>query len=298
MILRPPDLLNASILIVDDQESNVMLLEQLLSDAGYNNITTTMNPVEVCALHSEHHYDLILLDLQMPVMDGFQVMESLKANSDDSYLAVIVLTAQPSHKLNALQAGAKDFISKPFDLIEVKTRIHNMLEVRLLYKKLNSYNKILEDTVRERTAELRESEARFRRLTELASDWYWEQDAEGHFTNMSGPVMEMLGIVTTAENSNESAIDSNSENPKASFGHTDHLNGWNKQERELLQQTIDARQPFLDFAFSRINSSGHVQHFRVSGEPIFDQACRFMGYRGIGIECKPMNPETAAPQPE
>jgi CheY-like chemotaxis protein len=298
VILRPPDLLNASILIVDDQESNVQLLEQLLSEAGYTNITSTMNPVDVCALHSEHHYDLILLDLQMPVMDGFQVMEGLKANSDDSYLPVIVLTAQPSHKLNALQAGAKDFISKPFDLVEVKTRIHNMLEVRLLYKKLDSYNKILEDTVRERTAELRESEARFRRLTELASDWYWEQDAEGHFTNMSGPVMEMLGIESTESLPNESATDSNYENPKASFGHSDHLNGWNKHERELLQQTIDARQPFLDFAFSRINSNGQVQHFRVSGEPIFDQACRFMGYRGIGIECKPMTAETLVPQPE
>lgn len=300
MILRPPDLLNASILIVDDQESNVMLLEQLLSEAGYTNITTTMNPVEVCALHSEHHYDLILLDLQMPVMDGFQVMEGLKANSDDSYLPVIVLTAQPAHKLNALQAGAKDFISKPFDLVEVKTRIHNMLEVRLLYKKLDGYTKMLEETVRERTAELRESEARFRRLTELASDWYWEQDAEGHFTNMSGPVMEMLGIESSEAYPNESATDANSpsDTPKVSFGHTDHLNGWNKHERELLQQTIDARQPFLDFAFSRINSSGLVQHFRVSGEPIFDQACRFMGYRGIGIECKPMTADIPAPQPE
>lgn len=299
MILRPPDILNASILIVDDQESNVMLLEQLLSEAGYSNITTTMNPVDVCALHSEHHYDLILLDLQMPIMDGFQVMEGLKANSDDSYLPVIVLTAQPAHKLNALQAGAKDFISKPFDLVEVKTRIHNMLEVRLLYKKLASYNKILEDTVRERTAELRESEARFRKLTELASDWYWEQDAEGHFTNMSGPVMEMLGIESSENLPNESAIESSSALlAEASFGRTDYLNGWNKQERELLQQTIEARQPFLDFAFSRINRTGLVQHFRVSGEPIFDQACRFMGYRGIGVECKPMTTQITAPQPE
>ena len=117
MILRTPDICNATILIVDDQQSNVQLLEQLLSEAGYNNVSATTNPVEVCALHSEHHYDLILLDLQMPVMDGFQVMEGLKANSDDSYLPVIVLTAQPAHKLNALQAGAKDFISKPFDLV-------------------------------------------------------------------------------------------------------------------------------------------------------------------------------------
>ena len=138
-----------------------------------------MNPQEVCALHRKNRYDLILLDLQMPGMDGFQVMEGLKTNDADGYLPVIVLTAQPGHKLRALQAGAKDFISKPFDLVEVKTRIHNMLEVRLLYRKLENYNKVLEQTVQERTAELRESEARYRSLTELASDWYWEQDETG-----------------------------------------------------------------------------------------------------------------------
>jgi DNA-binding response OmpR family regulator len=93
-----------------------------------------MKPQEVCALHRKNRYDLILLDLQMPGVDGFQVMEGLKTNEADSYLPVIVLTAQPGHKLRALQAGAKDFISKPFDLVEVKKRIHNMLEVRLLYK--------------------------------------------------------------------------------------------------------------------------------------------------------------------
>jgi two-component system cell cycle response regulator len=139
-----PDILNASILIVDDQKSNVTLLEQLLGEAGYTCVTSTMNSQEVCALHRKNRYDLILLDLQMPGMDGFHVMTALKTNESDGYLPVIVLTAQPGHKLRALQAGAKDFISKPFDLVEVKTRIHNMLEVRLLYKKLGKYNKELE----------------------------------------------------------------------------------------------------------------------------------------------------------
>ena len=133
-MVNAPDILDASILIVDDQESNVRLLEQLLREAGYTRVASTMNPQEVCALHRKNRYDLILLDLQMPGMDGFQVMEGLKTNDADGYLPVIVLTAQPGHKLRALQAGAKDFISKPFDLVEVKTRIHNMLEVRLLYK--------------------------------------------------------------------------------------------------------------------------------------------------------------------
>jgi diguanylate cyclase len=154
MMLTESDILNASILIVDDQDTNIILLEQLLSEAGYTCVDSTMNPLEVCALHGKNNYDLILLDLQMPDMNGFQVMQSLKAQNADGYLPVLVLTAQPDHKLRALQCGAKDFICKPFDLVEVKTRIHNMLEVRLLYKKLDNYNKTLEQAVQERTAEL------------------------------------------------------------------------------------------------------------------------------------------------
>ena len=137
MMIDAADILNASILIVDDQEANVSLLEQMLQRGRLHaRVASTMNPREVCALHRKNRYDLILLDLQMPGMDGFQVMEGLKTNDADGYLPVLVLTAQPGHKLRALQAGAKDFISKPFDLVEVKTRIHNMLEVRLLYKQL------------------------------------------------------------------------------------------------------------------------------------------------------------------
>lgn len=272
MILHADDLFQAKILIVDDQDANVQLLEQLLDDAGYRAVSATKNPQDVCALHRKNSYDLILLDLQMPGMDGFEVMEALKTNTADSYLPVIVLTAQPGHKMRALQAGAKDFISKPFDLVEVKTRIHNMLEVRLLYKKLENYSKELEDTVQERTAELRESEARFRSLTELASDWYWEQDENGHFTKVSGPVLEMLGIRVEglAEDISETA------------------DGWNEDERQLLQASIAAREPFIDFPFSRLTADGMAQHFRVSGEPMFDHSCRFIGYRGIGIQCKEM----------
>lgn len=269
MIIKMPDILNASILIVDDQESNVSLLEQLLSEAGYTAVSSTMNPLEVCALHRKHGYDLILLDLQMPGMDGFQVMDALKTNSNDSYLPVIVLTAQPGHKLRALQVGAKDFISKPFDLLEVKTRIHNMLEVRLLYRKLENYSKLLEAAVEERTAELRESEARFRSLTELGSDWYWEQDEAGNFTKVSGPVLEMLGIQVDSLTGEKNEVDNT---------------GWNETERAVLQAKIAARAPFLDLVFHRVNADGSQQQFCVSGEPMFTQACRFIGYRGIGVE--------------
>ncbi len=272
MMLSPSELLGASILIVDDQEANVKLLERLLRDAGYTNVISTMQPHDAAALHRQNRHDLILLDLQMPGMDGFEVMDRLKADAADSYLPVIVLTAQPAHKLRALQAGAKDFISKPFDLVEVKTRIHNMLEVRLLYKRLENYNEVLERAVRERTAELRESEYRFRRLTELASDWYWEQNETGNFTQVSGPVMEMLGLRMTSFLGEPA---------------DDEATGWNEVEREALQAKIAQRQPFLDFAFSRVNADGSTRQFRVSGEPMFNDACRFTGYRGIGVEVTP-----------
>jgi signal transduction histidine kinase len=128
------DILKASILIVDDQEAHSSLLEQTLRGAGYVSITVTNNPREVCELHRKNHYSLILLDLLMPGLDGFQVMEGLKAIDTGGYLAILVLTAQPDQKLRALKAGAKDFVSKPFDLSEVSMRVHNMLEIQLLHR--------------------------------------------------------------------------------------------------------------------------------------------------------------------
>jgi PAS domain S-box-containing protein len=261
-MLDATEIKHASILIVDDQEANVMLLEQMLRNSGYTNITTTQLPTEVLGLHQEHRYDLILLDLQMPVMDGFEVLEALKVVEPGGYMPVLVITAQPGHKLQALKAGAKDFVSKPFDLVEVTTRIHNMLEVRLLHRRLNDYSRQLEQTVLERTAELRESEARFQRFTELSSDWYWEQDAEGNMTRFSGPVAEMLGI-----GSGEGAD-----------------GGWNADERAALDANIASRRPFLDFLYTRTRANGSVQYLQVSGEPMFDHASRFVGYRGVGMD--------------
>jgi PAS domain S-box-containing protein len=267
-MITEADILNASLLIVDDTEANVILLTQLLHNAGYTRVSSTMCPQEVCALHRENRYDLILLDSHMPGMDGFVVIEGLKTIVADPYLAVVVITAQPGHKLRALQAGAKDFISKPFDLVEVETRVHNLLVVRLLYMQLEQHNVELERTVQERTAELRESEARYRSLTELASDWYWEQDKDGKFTKVSGPVLDMLGI----------RVEGLGEEPNEQPG------GWNESQRTALQATIAARQPFLDFAFSRVHADGSKQQFLVSGEPMFNQSCHFIGYRGIGVE--------------
>jgi putative two-component system response regulator len=155
-----------------------------------------MNPHEVCELHRKNRYDLILLDLQMPGMDGFQVMDGLKEIEADGYLSVLVITAQPDHRLRALQTGAKDFISKPFDITEVLTRIHNMLEVRLLHKELRLHNDALEQRVRERTADLQESyqETIF---TMIRAAEYKDQDTGAHGQRIShycSELSEKLGL--------------------------------------------------------------------------------------------------------
>jgi PAS domain S-box-containing protein len=268
-MISESEILEASILVVDDQRSSIDLIKQMLDEWGYRQVDSTLDATKVCALHAKNHYDLILLDIQMPVMDGLAVMKALSAAAVDPYLCVIVITAQPEHKIKALKLGARDFINKPFDFVEVKTRIHNLLEMRLLNNKLERFSAVLLDKVEERTAELRASEARFRSLAELASDWYWEQDTKGKFTRISGPVLEMLGIETDA-----------------SFKRSNFVaeTGWNEIERNILRSYIAERQPFHDFVFSRTNRDGSKQYYRASGEPMFDQFCRYLGYRGIGVE--------------
>ncbi len=175
-MITSADILKARILIVDDQAANVSLLEQMLRDAGYVAIASTMDPHEVYDLHQKNHYDLILLDLLMPGMDGFQVMEGLKKIEADSYLPVLVQTAQPAHKLRALKAGAKDFVSKPFDLAEVLVRVRNMLEIRLLHR-----NETL-------------SHARLANAQRIAGLGDWEHDFVGHRLLWSEELYRILGL--------------------------------------------------------------------------------------------------------
>ena len=143
-MISATDILNARILVVDDQVIGARALAAMLRDAGYINVTHTTDPFQVCALHRAHRYTLILLDMQMPGKSGFQVMHELNAVESEGYAPVLAITAEPSYKVHALKAGARDFISKPFDVEEVLTRIHNMLEIRLLHEYARSAANSLE----------------------------------------------------------------------------------------------------------------------------------------------------------
>jgi adenylate cyclase len=127
------DILVGRILIVDDQPANVLLLERTLRGAGYTCVASTTDSRTVRELNRANRYDLILLDLRMPGIDGFELMRELTEDEAVGYLPVLVLTAQPDEKLRALKAGARDFLAKPFDLAEVLLRVRNMMEVRLLH---------------------------------------------------------------------------------------------------------------------------------------------------------------------
>jgi len=267
-MITATEILNASVLIVDDQQSNILLLEEILREAGYTHVSSTMDPHAVAALHRKNRYDLILLDLQMPGLNGFQVMENLKAIETESYIPVLVITAQPAHKLQALQGRRQGFVSKPFDLTEVKTRIHNLLEVRLLYRRLDNYNKVLEQTVEERTAELRESEARFRALTELASDWYWESDEHQRVTKVSGR---------------------SSRCSEYNWAHRWTRPGYSRARAGTRRSAPNSsehqgRRPFLDLPFSRVNPDGSHSIFGPAGNRCSTAPPASSVTRGIGVE--------------
>ncbi|MBD8532863.1 MULTISPECIES: EAL domain-containing protein [unclassified Massilia] len=190
-MITPADVRRARVLVVDDQPVNVQLLEYLLKTTGYENVHSTTDPRQVVSLHLKYRFDLIILDLHMPHMDGFQVMEALKPLESESWLPVLVVTAEPDKKLAVLEAGARDFIGKPLDTVEVMTRIRNLLEVRLMHRESREYGARLERTVRERTAAL----GRFRSAMDATSDGIFLIDAASlALVDVSDGACRMLGF--------------------------------------------------------------------------------------------------------
>ena len=148
-MISETDILNASILIVDNQAFNVDMLNQILKGAGYTSVESTTNLPNVCNLYRNARYSLILLDIEMPGMDGFQVLDGLRDAEPDDYIPVIVIADQPYYKLLALNIGAKDVIGTPFDRDDVLARVRNILEVRLLHEESKRHIKALEQELQE-----------------------------------------------------------------------------------------------------------------------------------------------------
>ncbi|HEY8101353.1 MAG TPA: PAS domain S-box protein, partial [Burkholderiaceae bacterium] len=243
-------------------------LRRLLNNSGYWNVSFTDDLNGAICLHRKFHYDLLLLNFQNTGMNEADLIEGLQKIDMEDSLPVLVIAGKSTDTLHALPAGIRDFVREPFDMLEIKTRIHNMLVMHFLDKKIENYKSAAEAIIQERTAELKEREASFRRLVELSSDWYWEQDRDGKFTKISGPVLEMLGLKEHCTNDEHNA----------------HRFHWNQIEREMLDSNLAERRPFLDFAYSLIRPDGSHQYLRVSGEPAFDAAGRFSGYRGVGVD--------------
>jgi len=178
--------LEANILIIDDELANVKLLERILQIKGYLNIQSTTDPCKVESLCDSTEFDVFLLDIRMPKIDGFEVMARLKKRFKDDYIPVLVLTAQTDQEthLKALESGAKDFITKPFDRLEVLNRINNLLEVRLLHKQAKQQNQILEEKVKQRTKELYHTRQQVIQKLGLAAE-YRDNETGNHIIRMS-----------------------------------------------------------------------------------------------------------------
>lgn len=183
------------ILIVDDNPSNVLLLQRMLRINNYTNIITTTDSRDVISLYLTNNPDLILLDLKMPYLDGFQVLEQLNQIKEDDFLPVIMVTAQndKENRIKAFELGAKEFIGKPFDQSEVIMRIKNMLEIRLLHNKVREQNRRLEGKVIERTKELQDMQLELiQRLLRAAE---FRDNATGNHITRIGLYAHELGVL-------------------------------------------------------------------------------------------------------
>jgi len=171
-MIVPKDYLKSKILIVDDEPSNVSLLEHMMMQEGYEHLHSITDPTQVLELFSKVEPDLILLDLNMPKMDGLQVMEQLKERDPESRVPILVLTALKDEKTRwrALREGAKDFLCKPFELTEASLRIKNLLEMRMLHQRVQMHNELLEEQVLIRTSELERTTEELSSFAYIASD--------------------------------------------------------------------------------------------------------------------------------
>jgi len=180
------DLKKASILIVDDELVNTLLLTKILESRGYTNIVSTQDPKQALPLYQKHSSDLVLLDLNMPELDGYEVMEQFKNLSEKSLPPILILTAQhmQSFRQRALDSGAIDYVTKPFNAEELLSRVHNLLEVQMAHKYMRHQNEILEHKVQERTQVIHDTRLQVVRCLGRAAE-YRDEETGLHIIRMS-----------------------------------------------------------------------------------------------------------------
>lgn len=179
-------LTDARILIVDDEFINLDVLKEILGMEGYDNLTLTESPTEAIKLFKAEEFDLLLLDILMPELDGFQVLEQIHELKEKRKIPVLILTALNDHatKLKALENGANDFLGKPFDAAEALARIKNLLKIRFSQKQLHQSNLILDQKVKERTLELNQTLLEITRRLGRAAE-YRDNETGLHIIRMS-----------------------------------------------------------------------------------------------------------------
>lgn len=194
----------SSILVVDDELANIRLLEKILATKGFRNVTCTQDPTEVLSLFQQHNSDLILLDLDMPVLDGYGVLDELNVLTGNNPPPILVLTAQhmQEYRQRALDSGAKDYVTKPFDANELLSRVRNLLEVRIAHNFMQHQNEILEQKVQERTKAIHDTRLQVVRRLGRAAE-YRDNETGLHIIRMS----KMAVVIARAAGMDEEQCD-------------------------------------------------------------------------------------------
>ena len=185
-MITEADIRKAKILVIEDDEISIRMLETILKKAEYHNVKSLTDARDACLVYQKFQPDLVLLDLNMPYLNGFEVMHQLKEFNPHQYLPILMITEEenPKIRLQALESGAKDFLNKPYERVEVLLRIHNMLEVRLLHNQIHNQNKLLEAKVLKRTKELYDTRLEvIQRLARAAE--FRDKETGHHIVRMS-----------------------------------------------------------------------------------------------------------------
>jgi putative two-component system response regulator len=201
MMFTKEEIQKTKILIIDDQKLHALFLKKILADEGFQNIEVVVDSVKALPVFREFSPELVILDMIMPQLDGFQVMNQLNEFRRDHYLPILALSSDKSSdlRLRALQSGATDFLNKPYENLEMMFKIRNMIEMRALHMEVQNQNKILEIKVQSRTKELRDTQLDIiRRLAQAAE--FRDNDTGMHIIRMSQYCQKFGSVLGLSEN--------------------------------------------------------------------------------------------------